>query len=200
MKKDMADNRRNFLKKAGGVSALIAAAPFGTVLSESGAQLGVAEATGLLGGSTFALELEGKAAGALVASEGGTPVAAVVEEATIPGQFTKKHLGPIRYEPIRIQCDADLDRAVLSWLVESLTPGKPVLKDGTIKIADFNGNVVSQRNFFEALISEVRFPAMDAASRDPAPLEIRILPQSTAHGCGSPAISGSASEPSRQPV
>ena len=184
MGRGMADNRRNFLKKAGGVTALVAAAPLGAALSEPSGSSGAAAAS-LLGGSSFALEIEGRSAGALVWSEGGTAVAAVVEEPTIPNQFTKKHLGAIRYEPIQLQASIGLNRELLDWIIESLTPGKPALKDGTIKVADFTGNVVEERNFFNALLSEIGFPAMDGASRDPAPLEIRILPESTASAPGS---------------
>lgn len=180
----MAENRRNFLKKAGGMTALVAAAPLGAVLTEPGNSFGTAAAVELTATGSFALKLDGKPAGALISSTGGTPVAAVVEEATIPGQFTKKHLGAISYEPIDLQCNADLDPRLLDWLVDSLTPGKPAYNDGTIQAADFNGNVVSERNFFNALVSEVGFPAMDGASREPGVLEVRILPESTAIAAG----------------
>ena len=180
----MAGNRRNFLKKAGGVTALVAAAPLGSVLSEPGVTVRTAAAVELTPTGSFALELEGKPAGHLISSTGGMPVAAVVEEATIPGQFTKKHLGEISYQPIDLQCSVDLDTELLDWLVESLTPGKPAYRDGAIQAADFNGNVVSERNFFNALVSEVGFPAMDGASRDAGLMEVRILPESTAVAAG----------------
>src|SRR5688572_23841603 len=142
----MAENRRNFLKKAGGVTALVAAAPLGSVLSEPAAPIRTAAAAEVAPNGSFALKLDGEPAGRLISSTGGTAFGPVIKEAAIPGEFTKKHLGEIQYQPIQLECNADLDARLVEWLVDSLTPGKPIRKDGTIQIADFNGNVVSELN------------------------------------------------------
>src|SRR4030095_9828169 len=52
-------------------------------------------------------------------------------------------------------------------------------KDGAIVAADHQLTAVSQREFFNALITETTIPALDGASKDPAYLTLKFAPEYT---------------------
>ena len=60
-------------------------------------------------------------------------------------------------------------------------------KNGAIIAADFNYRESSRREFQDALITEVSFPTLDVAARDPAFLTVKLQPESTQFKPGSGA-------------
>jgi hypothetical protein len=55
--------------------------------------------------------------------------------------------------------------------------GEHIRKAGSIIAADSDGNARSRRDFSEALVTEVSFPACDAASKDTTPVTVKFKPE-----------------------
>ena len=125
----------------------------------------------------FLLELQGTKGGFLRSVEGGNIKAEVVrEEGRARGAFVKKHLGETTVEPFAITLGLGLDRTVYAWLSEAWT-GKQKPRNGAIVSADANFNAKQRREFAQALITEVGFPASDAGSKEAAFLTVRFAPE-----------------------
>jgi phage tail-like protein len=125
----------------------------------------------------FLLELDGIPCGFLHSVEGGAIRADVV---AVPGQsyFDEKHLGQLRYEDFVVRLDLSLEKAVYDWITDTWN-GKWRRRDGSIVAVDVQLKAVSEHQFFQALLTEVTVPAMDAASKDPAYLTMKFAPEYT---------------------
>lgn len=128
-------------------------------------------------GSRF-LMLDGFKCGFVKAFEGGRASAEVVEDRGGPGYFNKKHIATVKYEDISLQIDLSLAKAVYDWIAASWK-GNTLRKDGSISTADHNLNVKSEREFFNALITEITVPKMDAGSKEPCFLGLRLASEFT---------------------
>ena len=113
--------------------------------------------------------------GFLRAVDGGLPIASVVSEKA-ESLIPKKHLGPISYTPLVMQCAAGMSSVLFDWINASWT-GKAQRKDGSIVTADVNLTIVNQRDFVQALITETTIPALDGSSKDPAYLTVTLAPE-----------------------
>ena len=127
--------------------------------------------------SLFMLELDGVSVGFVSAVEGGLPFGDVVKQA---GEdfFFKKHIGNASYRDIRLEFGINMDDVLSQWISSSLQ-GNYSRKDGAIVAADFQGNVRRRLEFTRAQITEVTFPALDGASKEPARLSIVLTPEQT---------------------
>jgi phage tail-like protein len=127
----------------------------------------------------FALQLNGgKDGGFLQSVEGGNAVAEVVHEVGSATYYQKKHIGNVRYEELALAFGMGMSKGVYEWISAALT-GKDERKSGAIVLADQTYEAKSRREFTEALVTEVGFPAMDASSKDPAFMTLRIAPERT---------------------
>lgn len=143
----------------------------------------------------FVLELGGRTVGFLRSVEGGGVKADVVLEP--PGSDTttwKKHVGPLRYEPITVEAGITMGPELYDWL-SAFFDGKGERRSGAIIAADFNYKERARRQFTDALITEVSFPAMDGASKESAYLKITLVPESIRDqlGTGAPVPPAPAS-------
>jgi hypothetical protein len=119
----------------------------------------------------FALELDGVPCGFVRSVEGGAITAEVVKA---PGKgFVKKHLGAARVEPLHLQLDLSLDKAVYAWIVDAWN-GKPGRRSLALLEADANFKVQRRREFGNPNLSAVTFPALDGASKDAAFLTLEV--------------------------
>ena len=134
-------------------------------------------------GGRFALELDGVVCGFLEAVSGGA-IAAEVLTTPGAGPADEKHLGQVRYEDLELQLDLSFDKAVYDWIKSSWSR-RYSRHDGSIVGADFNLKAVSEREFFHALLTEVGFPALDAASKDHVYLTLKLAPELTRFKPGS---------------
>ncbi len=125
----------------------------------------------------YALEIGGAAAGWVHAVEGGHATSDVVEE---PGTlyYTKKHLANVKYRAITLEVGLPMSEPIFDWIKASVE-GNYQRKNGAIVAVDYQGRITSVREFFNALVSEVEFPAVDAASKDPARVRITLQPEFT---------------------
>ncbi len=124
--------------------------------------------------ASFALELDGVIVGMLKSTDGGFPRADVISEPTSP--FVKKHLGPHKFDDIVIEVDPIMPQPLFDWVNSTLNL-TAVRKTGAIITADANFKEQSRLQFSNAAITEVGFPACDAASKDPGLLTIKFAPE-----------------------
>ncbi|MET0216562.1 MAG: phage tail protein [Burkholderiales bacterium] len=127
--------------------------------------------------SRFLLQLDGVSCGFMQSVEGGAATADVIQEVG-PEFFVKKHLGAARYEDITVQAAFSMGKPLYEWITASLQM-KAEPMNGAIILADHNFEARSEQQFFNALISEVGFPACDGASKDPAYFTVRFAPERT---------------------
>jgi len=173
-------SRREFLRKAGKVGftagwLLAAGAPLlaGNWISQAGAALTRRPYVA----GRFALELDGLHCGFLSAFEGGNITADVITEPMGPDLIQRKHLAGLKVEPITVECGLDMAKPLYDW-ISAMLNGQTVRKNGAIIAMDFNYKEMSRRTFANALITEIEFPALDAASKETAWITITLTPES----------------------
>jgi hypothetical protein len=142
----------------------------------------------------FALELDSIRAGWLFKAEGGAAKAEVVNEKLGPDHIVKKHIGGVEYEEITVTCGSGMSKGIYEWIKHSFDHNYG-RKNGAIVAADFNTQELSRLDFFNALISEIGFPALDAASKDPCKITLKFKPEYTRykHGGGGKVSGGTYS-------
>jgi hypothetical protein len=126
----------------------------------------------------FFLNLDGVKAGFVKSVDGGAISAEVIEEPTGPASFVKKHIGTPKYEDFSLQIGFSMSTAVYDWIAASWAMNY-MRKDGSIVTADFKLDAMSERQFFNALITEVGIPACDGGSKEPAYLTLKFAPEYT---------------------
>jgi hypothetical protein len=121
----------------------------------------------------FAFELDGVRCGFVRSVEGGAVKADVVKEPAAAGGFVKKHLAASTVEPLQLQLDLGLDKAVYAWITEAWS-GKPVRRNVAIVETDANLVARRRREFADARLAAVTFPALDGSSKDAAFLTLEL--------------------------
>ena len=138
-------------------------------------------------GGNFQLMLDGLKCGFLKSVDGGAPVGDVIAESG-PAYFTRKHLGTIKYEPFVLQFGLAMGGQLYDWINASWN-NNYTRKNGAVVATDVNFNAVSQREFFNALISETTIPALDGSSKEPGYLTLKVAPEYTRISKGSGTVS-----------
>lgn len=135
----------------------------------------------------YYLYLNGAPMGWLNSAEGGDVIGDVVEGTVNSDGYMKKHIANVKWSDITLTCGTGLAKGFYEWLRASMAlNGAPM--DGLIIGVDTKKTEVSRIAFTKALISEVDFPAMDAAGKMPCLLTIKIAPESAqlTDGSGKP--------------
>jgi hypothetical protein len=127
---------------------------------------------------SYVFKLDGVQCGFVKSVRGGDAVAEVIEERAGPSTYVKKHIGPPKYEDVALGIDFSLARSVYDWIAASWAMNYQ-RKDGSIVEADHTFTAKAERQFFDALLTEVTFPALDAASKEPGHLTIKLAPEYT---------------------
>ncbi|MCI0439288.1 MAG: phage tail protein, partial [Chloroflexi bacterium] len=128
-------------------------------------------------GGRFVLTLDNSEVQGFVQSvDGGNIKAEVVTEQVGPDSSQRKHLATLKYEDITIEVGMGMGKALYQWIEDSLDQ-RYTRKNGAIVAADFDYGAMSVREFYNALITEVGFPALDAASKDAAYMTIKMSPE-----------------------
>jgi hypothetical protein len=147
---------------------------------------------GITGATRFALELDGTAAGLPESAQGGDAVGEVVVEPAGPDGVQRKHLGDVHYTDIVLTCGTAMEPAFWTWLADTLV-GKDLRRSGVLRALDFDSKERELVEFTDALVTEIGFPALDAASRDAFDLTVRLSADRIRRGPGSGAsVLGSA--------
>jgi phage tail-like protein len=126
----------------------------------------------------FLLDLDGIRCGFIESLEGGNVSAEVISESVAPDYFVKKHIGPPKYEDFSVQIGLSMEKKVYDWIAASLK-AKHQRMDGSVIIVDSKGNVKAVREFYNAMITEITIPAMDASSKDAAFMSLKFSPEFT---------------------
>jgi len=145
----------------------------------------MARVRGLAAGR-FALELDGAQAGWLTSVSGGDAEGEVVHEPVGPDAVVRKHLGSVRYTDIELAAGAGMEKAFFDWVAATLTQ-RFTRKDGTVVSVDSASKEVARLSFFNAIVREITFPALDAASKEAAQLTVRVSPEFARRSKGSGA-------------
>jgi len=126
----------------------------------------------------FALDLNGDFAGWVNSIEGGHATADVVVEKLGADLIQHKHIAGVKYEDITVNCGTSMSKSFYEWVQASIDH-KVTRFDGAVINADFNHKEVGRLNFFQALVTEVAFPALDASSKDAAKMTVKFAPEYT---------------------
>jgi phage tail-like protein len=132
----------------------------------------MAEARGYTAGK-YSIELDGLNAGWIQSVEGGGATSDVVQEKLGPDMIVHKHLAGVKYEDVSINCGAGMAKAFYEWIKASLDH-KHQRKNGAIHTANYDNKIMQTMDFFNALITEIGFPACDAGSKDAAKLAVKF--------------------------
>src|SRR5215216_5100638 len=124
----------------------------------------------------FLLNVDGMKCGFIKSLDGGGISADVVEEQAGNSYFARKHIAQVKYEDLSIQMDFSLDKSIYNWIAASWT-GSYSRKDVDILVGDTGMQVGMQREFFNALITEITIPAMDASSKEPCYMTLKLTPE-----------------------
>jgi phage tail-like protein len=119
------------------------------------------------------LAIDGAPAGWIVAVDGGHATSDVVTEKS---PTAHKHLAGVKYEDITIHTGSSMSKGFYDWIKTSLSQS-PTRKSGTVGVLDTNMKMRAVREFTNALVTEIGFPALDAGSKDAAPLAIKLAPE-----------------------
>ncbi|HSP18017.1 MAG TPA: hypothetical protein VLQ79_00770, partial [Myxococcaceae bacterium] len=184
----MDSDRRDFLKRIGGITAAVAAGAACDVAPEALQAAGLdpaAVATSSDAGlrvrasttGPVALELEGAPAGWVSSVEGGEATAAVVIEQPGPGSpFPRKHIGGVGYEDLVITCATGMTEEFYSWLHDAMN-GQFRARDGAIVEYDRNLREVRRLEFHQGLVTQLALPALNAGAQTPGSLRVVITPE-----------------------
>jgi phage tail-like protein len=126
----------------------------------------------------YALELDGQFAGWIEPPEGGYGMSDVVVERLGPDHIQHKHMAGVKYEDLIVNVGTGMSKAMYEWIKAGLDK-QFIRKSGAIVTCDYDNRMVSRMQWFNAFISEVDFPACDAASKSAAKMTIKITPEYT---------------------
>jgi len=126
----------------------------------------------------FELQLDGPkpTVGILHSVDGGQFKSEPIGEKVGGDGLVTRYPGRQKFEDITIQCGTSMGQQFWDWIRESIQ-NKPSRRNGDIIALDFDGCRRSRRRFMDALISEIQFPALDAKSKEPKRLTIKIAPE-----------------------
>ncbi len=127
----------------------------------------------------FGLRIDGDSSlGWLYSFEGGMPNTEVVLEKIGPDHLQRKHVSQPKYEDLTVTFGTGMSESFWAWIQESFDRNY-TRRHGEVIAADFNFKQTSSLEFFNALVSEVTFPALDASSRDNCKVSVKLTPEFT---------------------
>jgi hypothetical protein len=147
---------------------------------------------------TFAVELQGKAAGFVRSVEGGEAFGTVVTSPAGVDGIVKKEIGRVDFEPITITFGVGMAPELYAWIAE-MVERRQTPRDGAICFLNYNFTEVERLEWKNGVITEVVFPAADGSSKDAAVMAVTITAESTAlSSSGGKAKSGFSTKAKKQ--
>src|SRR5215471_9046220 len=170
--------RREFLKDtvlgAVGTSMALSALSSRGVLAE---QQPTAERRSYVAGR-YAIFLDSEMAGWLQSVEGGQAAGDAIAGRLGQYPIETKHIAGVKYEDITLSCGTGMSPHFYEWITAT-TNSQSFRKSGQIVTCDYDFKELSALDFSNAIMTEVGFPALDAASKDAAKMTIKIRPEWT---------------------
>jgi hypothetical protein len=130
----------------------------------------------------FFLSLDGETT-ALKSVEGGNIKGEVAVVSGTSSRWRKKQLASVNYEPFVIRTSLSLGKPLREW-IEASFEASPALKSGAIVAADFDFKAIRYREFRDALVTEIGFPALDGSSKEAAFLTLKLTPEEIRYRAG----------------
>jgi len=125
----------------------------------------------------FELQIDGAVSTAYLKSvDGGFVKANTVEEQIGPENHRIKHVSTVQIDPITIDFGISGANDVLKWIQSSWRKDFS-RRSGQITHADFDYNKTFEHEFFDALITETKFPALSGDSKDSGYIQIKLQPE-----------------------
>lgn len=125
----------------------------------------------------FALTIDGHQSTAYVKSiDGGFARAQIADDPAGGDVKRVKHIATVEVEPISVEIGMTGAGEVLSWIQGSWNK-QWSRRNGEITHANFDLYETYQHEFFDALITEASFPALDATSKDGGFLKFKFQPE-----------------------
>jgi hypothetical protein len=121
------------------------------------------------------LELDGAGAGWLDSTAGGLATGEVVFEPPGPDHIARKHIAGVKYESITLSCGAAMSKTFYNWIKGVLAHIYTRL-DGAVITVNADGKDISRIDFYNGLITEIGFPALDGSSKDACYFTVKIAP------------------------
>jgi len=153
------------------------------------------QAVGRLNVQSFILELARVNQGSVQSFEGGSATGDVVVEKVGLDHIAHKHLAGVKYEDITVTVGTGMGKDLYEY-VKTGFDQQHISKDMAFKRVDFNQNVTWEMDVFQALVTGVAFPGLDAASKEVGKMTITFSPEYTRVKVGSGKLSqGSSGKP-----
>jgi len=129
----------------------------------------------------YALELQKTRAGWVKEVDGGHASAEVVVEKIGSDHLHHKHLGTLKFDEITFKCGAGMSQNLYNWIDASFNQraNTECRQDGAIIHADYDNNEVGRLNFTHSIPTEFGMPALDASSKDPCMMTVKMQPETT---------------------
>src|SRR5262245_46629603 len=102
---------------------------------------------------------------ASVIAGGAISSSVVVDVAGAEGSYSKKHAGPGQYADISFAV-VQPEKPLADWMKATVNTGQPVRKSGSFTATDSTFKEVSRTSWLNGFISDITFPALDAANRE----------------------------------
>lgn len=123
----------------------------------------------------FAMDLDGVKCGLIQKFEGGDIEGEVTTLPLAHDYYVKKHIGNVKYNDFTVQLGLSMAQPVKDWIDASLAMNY-MRKSGELKAADFKRDTRHIREFKDALLTGITFPAGDAAAKDAAFATLKFSP------------------------
>jgi hypothetical protein len=127
-------------------------------------------------GGRFALFMDGEALGFIKSVSGGQIKGEVATHNMGPHNLVKKHLATISHGDITCEIGMGMGKGLYEWIRSSFDMSH-ITKSGEVVAADFDYKAQRATVFYDAHITECTFPALDASSKEPAYMTIKIDPE-----------------------
>jgi hypothetical protein len=108
--------------------------------------------------------------------DGGWAKAALIEESTGGDLHQIKHTSVVDLDPFSIEFGLAGALPLIKWIQDSWRR-EWSRRNGQITHANFNLYQTFEHHFYDALIQEVTFPAVDGASKEAAYIKAKIMPE-----------------------
>jgi phage tail-like protein len=129
------------------------------------------------GAAHFLLELDrDQVAGFVHSVDGGSIKGEIITHKVGPTSALFRQIGRPKYEDLKLEVGMSMSEVFYTWL-EAFFTGKIERATGAIVAADFNFKARARREFAEALISELAFPALDATSTSAVHMTVTMVPE-----------------------
>ncbi|MGN6108275.1 MAG: phage tail protein [Kofleriaceae bacterium] len=125
----------------------------------------------------FELQIDGHASTAYLKSiEGGFAKAQTIDEPIGPENLRIKHSSIVEIDPFSVEFGLSGANDILKWIQSSWRKNWN-RRNGVVTHANFDYFKTYEHEFYDALLIETTFPALDGASKEPAYLKCKIQPE-----------------------